>query len=123
MFYISVICLTLLCISLATGWGRTLQDETEDGGEGGFLSKDLPLKVVVTTPSELATANGTLDVQDQQALIVSISLTVIRKIVQYVIVSLMAFTTKETIIYRFLTLCIIVVHGNNGLQVSLQTYA
>lgn len=73
----SGLCVTLLCFAWGTvvvaGRGLQQADEVKkkDQQDDGFLSESLPLEIVATTPSNLATPGGTLTVQDQQALTVS----------------------------------------------------
>ncbi|GMH44595.1 hypothetical protein BSKO_12547 [Bryopsis sp. KO-2023] len=68
-------------ILLLTTWicsARAFQEESNKAVEGGgFLSSELPLKVRVTTPSNLADGTERLAVQDQQALTVVFSRSVI----------------------------------------------
>lgn len=64
--------LVVLCIGLGAVQGRVLQQEVGGQGEEGFLSAELPLTVVATTPSGLISSTKKNLVMDQQALTVSI---------------------------------------------------
>ncbi|GMH41747.1 hypothetical protein BSKO_09657 [Bryopsis sp. KO-2023] len=68
-------------VLLLTTWicsARAFQEESNEAVEGGgFLSSELPLQVLVTTPSNLADGTERLAVQDQQALTVVFSRSVI----------------------------------------------
>lgn len=63
----------LLCLVWTPVAGRGLHQEKAKGNgaaSGGFLSEDLPLKIVGTTPFDLRTTSASLDVEDEQALTV-----------------------------------------------------
>ncbi|GMH44587.1 hypothetical protein BSKO_12539 [Bryopsis sp. KO-2023] len=69
---------TFLLLTSGICSARAFQEESNEAAEsGGFLSSELPLKVLVTTPSNLADGTERLAVQDQQALTVVFSRSVI----------------------------------------------